>query len=136
MKYEVKVRPFGDGKIESLVDMVGPDYLHNDPHTDIRTNLFRQVLDTQDAQVRRALVELGWTPPIPAPLIGKKCIVKGCMNYPEQGHFIGSICGPCHHMLTQGNGAYSSSFIGDLHQKALQLERFKTQLRELTKETT
>ena len=136
MRYEVKIQPFGNGKIESLVDMVGSDYLHDDPLTDIRTNLFRQVLDTQDTQARRALEELGWTPPRPVPLMGAKCIVKGCLNYQGQGRFIGEVCAPCHHMLTTGEGAYNNTFVGDLYHKAAQLERFKTQLRELTKETT
>ena len=57
MKYEVKVRGLGGGKIDSLVD------IRNDPLYDIHTNLFRQVIDTQDAQIRKALCDLGWKPP-------------------------------------------------------------------------
>ncbi len=40
----------------------------------LKDRLQRQVADTQDAQVRAALVKLGWTPP---PEAGERCSITG-----------------------------------------------------------
>ena len=47
------------GFIEQVTEPYGPD--HN---SDLRKDVVRRVLDTQDQQIRQALIELGWTPPI------------------------------------------------------------------------
>lgn len=120
--FEVKVGTVGQQIVAET------NYIEND----IRTNMIRQAVDTADIHIRGALIELGWQPPTKS---STKCIVKGCNNYHGQGRFIGELCSPCHQMLSSGNGAYNSTFVGDLYQKANQLEVFKTQLRELTKET-
>ena len=133
MKYDVGARNLGGGKIESYVDYVGPDYNHGSIN-DVRKTITRQVIDTQEEQTKLALMALGWTPPIPAPLIGKKCIVKGCTNYQGQGYFVGDLCAPCHRMLTTGNAAHNNTFVGELHQKARQLASLKSQVQELIKE--
>lgn len=46
------------GLIEQITEPYGPDY-----NSDLRKDVVRRVLDTQDQQVRQALIELGWTPP-------------------------------------------------------------------------
>ncbi|MCR4302275.1 MAG: hypothetical protein NUV51_11730 [Sulfuricaulis sp.] len=129
-KYDLRVKATPDGKIIREVDMVSTSF-----NEDVQTNILRQVVDTMEVQTREALVGIGWTPPKPI-AANVKCVVKGCANWRGEGRFVGDICAPCHHMIVTGNGAYSNTFIGDLYQKAAQLERFKTQLRELTKETT
>ena len=39
-----------------------------------------------------------------------KCIVKDCQNLEHQGKFIGSLCSPCHHFITTGEGKYSQAY--------------------------
>ena len=46
------------GLIEQTTEHHGPDY-----DNDIRQESLRRVLDTQNQQIRQALIDLGWTPP-------------------------------------------------------------------------
>lgn len=39
-----------------------------------------------------------------------KCIVKDCQNFEHQGKFIESLCLPCHHFITTGEGKYSQAY--------------------------
>lgn len=58
-RYEVNTKPSIDGEIVQTVDWVGVDGVHQ--------TLIRQVIRTQDYQIRAALIQLGWTPPPGAP---------------------------------------------------------------------
>jgi len=40
-----------------------------------------------------------------------KCIVHGCENRLDQGAFVGSLCAPCHHMLTTGRVGCGATFV-------------------------
>lgn len=51
---EVTTTPLPDGKITLTVDVFGPSF---------REQLMRRVVDTQEKQIREALIKLGWTPP-------------------------------------------------------------------------
>ena len=55
MRFEVITTPYLDGRVEQEVFL-----LHMDNARDL---LVRHVIDTQEAQVRAALIQLGWTPP-------------------------------------------------------------------------
>ena len=44
-------------KIDSAIEMRGMN--------DIRQHMTRMIIDTQDQQIRAALIKLGWTPPDP-----------------------------------------------------------------------
>lgn len=48
----------GTGFIEQITTPYGPDY-----NLDLRKDILRLVIKTQDQQVRKALIGLGWTPP-------------------------------------------------------------------------
>ena len=39
-----------------------------------------------------------------------KCIVKGCKNHSDQGHFVGELCWPCHEYISRGEGRYSQAY--------------------------
>lgn len=43
--------------------------------------------------------------------MSEKCIVAGCNNHKDQGEFVGSLCRPCHQMLTTGIPGFGSTFI-------------------------
>lgn len=47
----------------------------------------------------------------------RKCIVDGCQNHTDQGQFIGDLCFPCYHMVTEGKIGYGTTFIHELLQK-------------------
>lgn len=51
----VKTTPYPDGRI---VQEITNDLAHE---------LVRQVIDTQEAHIRQALIQLGWTPPAAGP---------------------------------------------------------------------
>jgi hypothetical protein len=40
----------------------------------------------------------------------RRCIVKDCQNYTDQGLFVGDLCMPCHRFVTVGEGAHSQIF--------------------------
>lgn len=42
--------------------------------------------------------------------MGDKCIVKGCGNRKSDGMFVGSLCLPCHRILTRGELIPSESW--------------------------
>ncbi len=46
------------GFIEQTTESYEPDY-----NFDLRQDVIRRVIDTQDEQVRQALIKLGWMPP-------------------------------------------------------------------------
>ena len=48
----------GFGFIEQVTEPYGPDY-----NFDLRKEILCRVIDTQDQQIREALIKLGWTPP-------------------------------------------------------------------------
>ena len=50
LNFEVSTKFFPDGRIEQEL-------------VDIRGRIMRQVIDTQDQQIKEALIKLGWTPP-------------------------------------------------------------------------
>ena len=56
-----------------------------------------------------------------------KCIVKGCPNRKEQGTFVGDICSPCYHMITEGvTDMPSRNFIAELYKEHEELkEKFQ-----------
>ena len=56
MKYgfEVATTPMKDGKIVQELYNV---------NNNIREQMTRRVIDTQEQQIRKALIALGWTPP-------------------------------------------------------------------------
>ena len=54
MKYDIEARAHKDGSIEQTIVA---------QHDNIRTEILRQVIHTQDEQVRAALIGLGWSPP-------------------------------------------------------------------------
>ncbi len=31
----------------------------------------------------------------------KKCLVRGCTNHTDEGGFVGELCVPCYHLVTQ-----------------------------------
>lgn len=52
--YEVITTPLEDGRItQEMIEIAN----------DVRTTIDYQLIDTRDAQVRKALIDLGWTPP-------------------------------------------------------------------------
>ena len=57
MKINVTTRPYADGTIEQETSF---DY---GEELDLRAHVTKQVMRTQDAQIRQALIDLGWTPP-------------------------------------------------------------------------
>jgi hypothetical protein len=56
--YDVITTPFADGRIFQQID-----YVADLAHESIRETISRRVIDTQEEQVRTALIALGWTPP-------------------------------------------------------------------------
>lgn len=48
------------GSIEQITEPYGPDYDLGGMVRDV----YRRVIETQDAQIRQALINLGWTPPL------------------------------------------------------------------------
>lgn len=48
--FEISTKAFPDGRIEQEL-------------VDIRGRIMRQVINTQEEQIKKALVGLGWTPP-------------------------------------------------------------------------
>ena len=60
MRYNVRTDFLGDGKFVQSVDLFTgvPSYI--DPLGEQCQTIIRQVIDTQDAQVRAALEKLGW----------------------------------------------------------------------------
>lgn len=54
MKYEIRTGWDAMGKIYQDVDFIT---------NESRQAISRGVIDTQEAEVRKALIELGWTPP-------------------------------------------------------------------------
>lgn len=54
MKFNLKTDIFNDKIIQEL----------NYEHKDIITKIFREMYDTQEKQLKEALIKLGWTPPI------------------------------------------------------------------------
>ena len=97
MKYEVTTKSLGNGRIVTAVDHVASDVFMNN----VRTTIIRQILDTQDQQVRDALIQIGWTPPGNS-AAAQGCIVAGCCNKRAEGGFVGDVCRPCYQMLHSG----------------------------------
>ena len=56
--YEITTELFEEGKIEQTIEMVS---------CGMRETILRTVVDTQEAGIRKALIDLGWTPPKPDP---------------------------------------------------------------------
>jgi hypothetical protein len=56
MRYVVTISEPEKGLLMQRVDLEAP-------HEDVRQTILQQVLDTKEAQVRAALIRLGWTPP-------------------------------------------------------------------------
>ena len=56
--YEITTELFEEGKIEQTIEMVSCGMLET---------ILRTVMDTQEAGIRKALIDLGWTPPKPDP---------------------------------------------------------------------
>jgi len=56
-----------------------------------------------------------------------KCIVKDCHNFQDEGAFIGTLCKPCHVMLTTGEIGPTDSFLGEMQRKIDAAERFRHQ---------
>jgi hypothetical protein len=54
MEYEVKTTPSSEGKFVQDITRV---------HDGVRELISRRVMDTSEAQVRAALIQLGWIPP-------------------------------------------------------------------------
>jgi len=52
--YEVHTHSSAEGKIVQDITLV---------HAGVRELISRRVVDTSEAQVRAALIQLGWTPP-------------------------------------------------------------------------
>ncbi len=47
--------------------------------------------------------------------MGKICMVYGCQNCSDQGHFVGDMCAPCYEMITRGDTSVrSTNFINKL----------------------
>ena len=40
----------------------------------------------------------------------RKCIVKDCKNHEHQGDFVGNLCAPCHHFISEGSGTCSQAY--------------------------
>lgn len=75
MRYDVRTEVEGT-RIVSTVDLVSGEL--GDPlGEDIRTTIIRQVIDTQDAQVRAALEKLGWHAPGSIAAIDMPCAPSG-----------------------------------------------------------
>jgi len=55
IRYIVTTSEFEKGLLMQRIDLEGPG--------DVRQTILQQVLDTTEAQVRAALIKLGWTPP-------------------------------------------------------------------------
>ena len=55
ISYNIDTKSFSDGKILQTVDRVN--------NGTVEQQIFRQVLDTKDHQIRAALINLGWVPP-------------------------------------------------------------------------
>lgn len=54
----------------------------------------------------------------------KKCFVKGCLNYSDQGRFVGDLCAPCREMLETGRVHHRNlTFVGKLSQENLRLSK-------------
>jgi len=54
---------------------------------------------------------------------GEKCIVFGCVNHHGEGGFVGTMCTPCHEMITTGKIGPTTSFIGDMFDTIQQANR-------------
>lgn len=50
MKYKISTKVFYNGIVEQDIE-------------DLRGRVAREVMDTKDQQIRKALISLGWTPP-------------------------------------------------------------------------
>jgi hypothetical protein len=46
-----------------------------------------------------------------------KCIVQGCVNRVGEGGFVGSLCTPCHIMITTGEISGGNTFIHEMKRK-------------------
>lgn len=55
-EYRINTQVFADGKITQQSELV-------DDHLPSLRDIARRVIDTQDQQIREALIKLGWTPP-------------------------------------------------------------------------
>lgn len=55
ISYNIDTKSFSDGKILQTVDRVN--------NGTVEQQIFRQVLDTKDHQIRAALIKIGWLPP-------------------------------------------------------------------------
>ena len=56
--YEITTKLFEEGKIEQTIEIVS---------CGMREAILRTVMDTQEAGIRKELIDLGWTPPKPDP---------------------------------------------------------------------
>lgn len=52
----------GLGRKINITTSYGSDVIEQT--LDIRGEIYRRVVNTQDAQIREALIKMGWTPPI------------------------------------------------------------------------
>ena len=56
-------------------------------------------------------------------IMSDKCIVFGCTNRKGEGKFVGDICAPCFHIITQGDTKHpSTNFI---HTLAVEKQEWK-----------
>lgn len=53
LRYEVGTQVFGDQIHQEVWSVFG----------DVRAQIYKSVMNTADAQVRKALIDMGWTPP-------------------------------------------------------------------------
>ena len=64
-----------------------------------------------------------WYRPFRAIKNSRICIVKGCLNYSNEGEFIGDLCVPCYEMLTTGRIHHANrTFIGDMNRDNIKKE--------------
>ena len=39
-----------------------------------------------------------------------KCVVMNCVNYKDEGEFVGQLCYPCYSFIAHGEGTHSQAF--------------------------
>lgn len=124
-EYDVNVVP--PGKIIREITFVEPGACG----VPSRRQIMCQIIDTLDSMTRDALVELGWTPPMPPkppppPMPPKTCPVKGCTNTSAQGMFVDGLCMPCYDMVVTGRVGNGHTFIHSMRERLDHIAKIAT----------
>jgi hypothetical protein len=100
-------------------------------------NHYRGVVERVNLVGGEEWVHVNWdikVHPCTTPMLIKhlraKCLVHKCENFTDQGRFVGDLCAPCHQILTTGYVGPTSSFLGEMNKRLVELENEVETLRE------